>query len=140
MPAPLTSLPCWYNLLTDGPIPCITCGSMSSWTSCRHCLHVAKQAKHLKSTPRGQPNRLTRAASTLPCNIGKSCVSLAAPHLWCVQDDVDVFSEVHAIVLHDSQQESMRQPQGGARLHCCKYPRVQLRLSHGTYSIAQLPS
>ena len=22
MPAPLTSLPCWYNLLTEGPIPC----------------------------------------------------------------------------------------------------------------------
>ena len=22
MPAPLTSLPCWYSLLTEGPMPC----------------------------------------------------------------------------------------------------------------------
>lgn len=140
MPAPLTSLPCWYNLLTDGPIPCITCRSMSSWISCRHCVHVAQRAKHLRDTPTGHPNRLTEAASSPSGNSGKSCASLAAARLWCVQDDIDVFSEVHAIVLHDSQQESMGQPQGGARLHCCKNPRVQLCLPHGTYSIGHLPS
>ena len=49
--------------------------------------------------------------------------------LRCIQDDIDIFPEVHSIVLQDSEQEAVRQPKGCARLHGCKYPRVQLCLS-----------
>ncbi len=49
-------------------------------------------------------------------------------HLGCHQDDVDVLPEVGAIVLHDAQQEAVRQAQRAVGLHRRQDARVQVRL------------
>lgn len=36
------------------------------------------------------------------------------------EDDVDVGPEVDAVVLHDAEQEAVRQPEGRARLERCE--------------------
>jgi hypothetical protein len=86
---------------------------MRSLRRCQQPRHPGRHAWH--------PGRLagrTRA----------HCTMRRAPHLGRHQHDVDVLAEVHAVVLHDAQQEAVGQAQGGARLHGRQDPGVQLGL------------
>ncbi len=106
MPAPLTSLPCWYNLLTEGPIPC-----------------KANKVSHMNVKQHRMPANLGLPVKSFPLrHLRQSIVPVnhyvlrmeseqqlrsSEAYFRCIQDDIDVFSEVHTVILHDAQEESM---------------------------------
>ncbi len=56
---------------------------------------------------------------------------LQLSHLWRHKDNIDVFSEVNAIVLEYAQQEAMGQTQSSTGLHCRQDAGVQISLKPG---------